>query len=649
MTTLTFGTKTMKGPRLGGASEFPAIREPIKSTIRSKLDEDDGLFINYGMLGDSLPFTMQDNYDTEPIDQTFSTAVLENSHLRATFVLDLGARLWSLYDKDAGRDLITDNPEFRPKNLAIRNAWFAGGIEYNVGRRGHDDQTCSPRFAAELKDDDGTPVLRIYEFDRNQAVPFQLDYYLPENSKFLFARMRIMNINDTVVPMYWWSNIAVRQVEGARVVVPCFDTFANTYNAGSHYISKIKLPDGDGYDGTYPTNFPCARDYFFHIPDGVRKYETVVFPDGYGFLFASTSRLKGRKLFVWGQGQGGRHWQRKLMGSDEDYLEIQGGVGYTQQECVPMPPRTTWEWLEAYGAVNTEPAKVFGDWPTAVGSVSQVVDDILPADFLEAELARTRKTFAKREGTVRFRGSGWGALEEQRLGRRLVDYLDFGQPQEEQADWTALLKTGTMPADGAPSGYMIQAEWRPLLAAAPAGNWKVLCSQALYAIRDHDFEKALQLAERSCQCRETPWNTFVRASVKRLLGDREQALQELVAVVKNYPDHAPLAKEALKIMIEQKADPQIMLDVIAALTPNVQQRPMVIYCQAYALAHQGHLDEAENLILADDGLEIPDIREGECSISDLYIFIQQERARLKGETLAAADVKVPFNIDLRMS
>ena len=137
--------------------------------------------------------------------------------------------MWGLFDKVQQRELLLDNPGFLPNNLAIRNAWVAGGIEYNIGRRGHDEQTCSPRFTAVLQDSDGTPVVRFYEFVRDRAVPFQIDFYLPDKSRFLFARVAVMNIRDEVTPMYFWSNIAVPQLPGCRVIVPAFDTYANVY------------------------------------------------------------------------------------------------------------------------------------------------------------------------------------------------------------------------------------------------------------------------------------------------------------------------------------------------------------------------------------------------------------------------------------
>ena len=68
-----------------------------------------------------------------------------------------------------------------------------------------------------------------------------------------------------------------------------------------------------------------------------------------------------------------------------------------------------------------------------------------------------------------------------------------------------------------------------------------------------------------------------------------------------------------------------------------------------ALAHTGKLQEAEAIIMADGGLEIPDIREGEISTSELYIYIQVEKAKLQGITLDPKQVQVPRALDLRMS
>ena len=638
----------MRGPALGESSRFPAMRDLIKSHIGSQLGEYEGLYINYGMYDDSLPYTMQDQYDSEIQEQEFNTAVLENRHLKATFVLDLGARLWSLYDKDAKRDLLLDNPEFMPRNLAIRNAWFAGGIEYNVGRRRHDAQTCSPRFAAKLQDSDGTPVLRIYEFNRDRGVPFQQDFYLPEDSRFLLGRMRIMNIRDDVIPMYWWSNIAVAQIPGERIVVPASDTYLNLYDNGSHFIVKAPLPDGEGFDGTYPDRHPCAKDYFFNLPENVRKYEAVVFPDGYGLLFASTRRLIGRKLFVWGENQGGKRWQRNLIpDGTPDYIEIQGGLCKTQQECIPMPPRTTWEWLEAYGAVSVKPDQTFGPWDTAVKHVSEAVDAILPEEFLEAELERTRKSFATIPGEVVFRGSGWGALEEKRLGKKMAAHLDFGAPDGEQCDWYDLLDHGSM-NDLPPTAYSVQPEWAELLNAVKNPGWKVLFHLALYYYRVKDCERAFAAVRRSIAREENCWNLFALANLYRVAGRKAETLDIMERLTRMRPGDVSLVKECLKVFIDLGGAPERMLRICDGVSAGVRNKPFLRFCRAYGLAHSGQPVEAEAILLAGGGLTVPDIREGEISISDLYLYIQREKAARNGQKIADENIKIPFEFDFRM-
>ena len=270
MSELRFEPFEITGSPVGESGWYPAVRELIKSDMDADLDEDDGLFIGYGMIKDGLPYTLQDNYDVPQKKLTFQAAVLENEYLKAVFLPELGGRLWSLYDKENKRDLILENKRLIPCNLAIRNAWFAGGVEFNCGRRGHDEQTMFPRFAA-VVETEKFPVLRIFEFQRDRNTPFQYDCFLPDGSRFLYIRGRIWNPNKEMIPMYWWSNIALPEVPGSRVIVPTDNAFSNWYEGGSHMLSKVTLPDGEGFDATYPVNFPIAKDHFYNIPEDNRR------------------------------------------------------------------------------------------------------------------------------------------------------------------------------------------------------------------------------------------------------------------------------------------------------------------------------------------------------------------------------------------
>lgn len=103
-----------------------------------------------------------------------------------------------------------------------------------------------PSFAARVTAEDGTPVLRMYEWERRRGVVYQMDFFLPENSSFLYARIRIENPKDHPVPMYWWSNVAVEETEKSRMIVPAEDAYCiqggMTDAMGGKSVGIVKKP-----------------------------------------------------------------------------------------------------------------------------------------------------------------------------------------------------------------------------------------------------------------------------------------------------------------------------------------------------------------------------------------------------------------------
>lgn len=123
-------------------------------------------------------------------------------------------------------------------------------------------------------------------------------------------------------------------------------------------------------------------------------------------------RLIGRKLFCWGQNPGGDRWQEYLTedGSTDRYVELQAGLAHTQYECIPMPPNTTWEWLEAYGALNADGDRVHGEWEDAKTEVREKLETIITDDEMDRILAETKEM-------ARTAADGDMILSGQRLGR----------------------------------------------------------------------------------------------------------------------------------------------------------------------------------------------------------------------------------------
>ena len=141
-------------PSLGPVNPLPATAgaPQLHANVEAAdLDAEMRANLEHGRVTSLLPYLLQDRYDRTLVPRDHRVAVLENDRLRAEFLLDLGGRLRSLVDLASGRELLYANPAFQPANLALREAWFAGGVEWNIGIRGHTPLTCSPVFAARVE------------------------------------------------------------------------------------------------------------------------------------------------------------------------------------------------------------------------------------------------------------------------------------------------------------------------------------------------------------------------------------------------------------------------------------------------------------------------------------------------------------------
>jgi hypothetical protein len=621
----------------------------------------------YGHVPNILPYTLQDGYTRLRQPRELHVAILENETLRATFFLEYGGRLYSLEHKPSGRELLDRNPVFQPANLALRNAWYSGGVEWNIGTIGHCPFTCSPLFVAQLHRQDGTPILRMYEWERIRRVPFQIDAYLPSGSPVLFVRVRITNANDTTTPMYWWSNIAVPETQQTRVIVPADAAYSFGY--GGEGMARVPIPETRGVDVTYPTNITRSADFFFDIPENRRHWITALDQNGSGLIQTSTARLKGRKLFLWGMGMGGRRWQTFLSQEGQAYIEIQAGLARTQREHIPMPAGAEWTWLEAYGLLETDASAVHGpSWVNAQGAVEEKLEQLISAESLDNELARTASWADRAPESVIQRGSGWGALEQLRRQKQNLPSIcspalqfDAESLGEEQAPWVQMLNHGVFPnldPHKAPSGYMIQNEWHHMLGEAVKNqdgrNWSAYMHLGIMRYQNQDLTGARQAWEISQYQCATPWlarNLAVLAVQEQRFDD---ATELYTAALRLRPDIPQLAIECGRQLL--KIDrPQIWLDLVDILPENIKQLGRIRLLEGQAALEVGDLQRVAPLF--DMKLVIDDLREGERSLSHLW-FSYHEKRLSEEEGLPVDDAlrarvrqsyPVPKVIDFRMS
>jgi tetratricopeptide (TPR) repeat protein len=571
---------------------------------------------DYGYPRNLYPYQLQDGYSRARSARSLQTVVLENERLRAVFLPGLGGRLWELVDKGTGKNLLYTPTSIQLANLALRNAWFAGGIEWNIGTRGHSPTTCSPLHASILTNVDGQEVLRMWEFERLREVVFQIDAWLPPGSPVLYVAIRVRNPNDTDVPMYWWTNAAVPENPGSRVIAPADSAFASSYTDG---ISRVNPTDDGGVDCTWPVNNPRARDFFFDVAPETQPWILQADRDGDGLAMLSTGALRGRKLFVWGQSPGGRRWQEWLSPDGGAYAEIQAGLAQTQFQHLVMPGGAEWSWLEAYGNARVHPESAHAtDWAAAVDHCSSRVRALQDASSLEAAHEAASGWADQHPQRSVATGSGWGAVESIRRRRRRTAWLEeSGTPFEresisgDQQPWLDLLEgKGFVGADTFVNGT----DWGELLEHYPH-NAQALLHRAFIKHAYGALDGARVLYLESLELQDTAQAHRGLALADLSHGRAQEGLGRYVNACALEPENDALLTEALTAFLAAD-NAGGALDLLRQIGHPSTRSGRIGFLGAMALAQVGKTEEAAALLKA--GVEVADLREGENPISDLW-------------------------------
>ncbi len=666
MTELRLETYTIPAADLGPENPLPVFRgrsEHARIAVDDTVPEPERRWLGQWTQPLVLPHRMQDSYNRARKPRDFSSIVLENELLKATFLPGLGGRMVSLVHKPLERELLARNPLWQPANLGLRNAWFAGGIEWNTCVTGHYHLTCSPVFAARVTAPGGYPVLRLYEWDRVRCFPWQIDFHLPPGSPFLYSRVRLVNPHERVLPMYWWTNMGVLEAEDVRVIAPA----DSVITGGAKGLTVKDLPSRKGPDLTYSTNAGAAGEVFMRIPEGHRRWIAAVDGEGRGFVQTSTDRLAGRKLFYFGMGQGGRRWQNYLGGPGWQYIELQAGLARTQLECLPMPPLAEWSWTEAYGYIEAPADAVHGsDWVAARGAVADQLEQKLPrAEVEKRDADFARSSIAAPDGLV-FSGSGWGALERRRLKAagepdRIPPELLFpGESMgEAEAPWLSLLEGGAFPEwepEKGPGHYMVQPEWRRLLTAAAgrrqSDHWLSWLHIGVMRREAGDRAGARRAWERSLAHRRTSW---ALRNIARLSGGRGKigaCADQLLEAWEAGPKVLPLAVECTHSLLQGGRHRELR-DFTRSLDPEIRANERIRIMAAAAALEMGNLDELEKALKQ----EFNSVREGEVLLTNLWFAMHERRiSAAEGIPVDAAlrervrsQYPPPANIDFRMS
>ncbi|MCL2772333.1 MAG: DUF5107 domain-containing protein [Oscillospiraceae bacterium] len=579
-----------------------------------------------------LPYKMQDKYYRKRDICSVKTAVLENDIITATFLPDFGGKLYSLYNKRDKRELLFKNPVLQPANLALRNAWTSGGIEWNIGRTGHTYHTCAPVFFQKCKDINGEMFLRMFEYDRCEGLCFSVEFRLPKGSDALFARVKIMNSRDEDVPMYWWTNIAVRETADMRILAATDKVIFQNPKGGFGFGKMPYLDSVPNKDASFPSIYNYSSEYFFQIPETVEyPWEVAVYPSK-NWIFAeySTSELKYRKMFTWGTHQGGKKWRDFLSDPGKGgYVEIQAGIARTQLHGLIMPANAVWTFTQAFTSVNADSKSICDmEYQKASDAVANLFKREIPEFAPESPESVNHPEYIST-------GSGWGALEQRRRKIRgdsplPIDFPEFSIGNGELS-WLNLLINGNLPDNT--SSFMIDAgdsDWLTMLEKDSKNGSKeslvhlgvMYYENGMMKEAVSAWEKSLPhaLAYRNLSLVEKQSNNTVKSID---LMEKAVQLNSSDAYKSEYAD-----------LLIKSGEYEKCWQLLNILAEDAMDR-LWLY-RAQCAWHTKRYSELEKMF----GREYSCIREGETSLTDLW-FMWAEKTGQQNRT------NPPSNIDFR--
>lgn len=630
---------------LGAESTLPDIHDISNDPFficEDSVSQEERKDIGKGMIKTILPYKMQNLYNRNLKPVMHDAVVLENDYLKAVFLPKLGGRLWSLYDKKLKKDIVYKNDVFRASNLALRNAWLAGGVEFNIGMKGHSPFTCSPMFVQKQKNKSGNDVLKMYEYESIRKVVYSISATLDKDE--LVIHIEIENTNAEPTYMYWWSNIAVEQNEGTRVFVPANKSFITSYKEGGYVVSKRSIPMVDGKDLSYAVNAREAIDYFYDIDKDRKKWIASIEENGVGLLHSSGDKLIGRKTFLWGQNAGGRHWNEWLT-EGRDYLEIQAGLRKTQFEHFLMDGNSTIAWNEIYKGIKISPELQRGDFFEVSNEIDKLVTDTTEKDYL-FDIAESDE--------LKFMGSGTGYLEEQLTGRKLSATCKFPK-----ASLTPDLKyfedlLNGVEGDDYEIVYTRDAAWKELILKKSKLTQYDYYMLGIIDFCNEDYDAAMDNFNKSLEVKK---EYYTLAAISLMYCATQQnyakAYEYAKASIALNPDYLPLAAMYGEAAIRAN-EPADFIAYWETSADNVKNDGRIRMYLGQCHVMMGNTEKAKEYI--NEELVISDIREGEYAISNVWVSLyKKEMARETGrdeDTVTDAEVlekhPVPYIIDFRM-
>ena len=178
-------------------------------------------------------------------------------------------------------------------------------------------------------------------------------------------------------------------------------------------------------------------------------------------------------------------------------------------------------------------------------------------------------------------------------------------------------------------------------------NWYAWYHYGLMTLQAGEIAAAADRLGRSLSLMPTAWAWYALAGCRYTLGDAAGALQAMREALCLRPQELSLLRDAFRLLSEAGEYTEIR-ERFSSLEETLKQDGKLKFYEADACAHTGNPAAAEAILQENGGLIIPDIREGETSLTNLWLYLEEQKCRREGRAADQATAEVPPRWDFRM-
>ncbi len=165
------------------------------------------------------PYTLLDDIEPEPREKTYRTLQLENRYLRVTVLPDLGGRVYSVFDKTSNREVFYKNSMVKFSPLAIRGAFFSGGLEFSFPVA-HAPTTADPVNWQMRENEDGSASITIGGLEHISRLRWMVTLTLFPDRCALAQDVQLYNPYSLPGRYHYWTNASLDANDQTEFIYP---------------------------------------------------------------------------------------------------------------------------------------------------------------------------------------------------------------------------------------------------------------------------------------------------------------------------------------------------------------------------------------------------------------------------------------------